>query len=279
MDPLQAMNQPVPGLRFLSPREACDELQAGACLVDLRTDELVEMRAFAVRNIYHIPQPFLSANHSELPKDRLLVLADTSGVYTKEAARLLLANGFTRIACLDGGMIAWEEAGMPLASDPDAELIGASPQATITPKSRRPMVQSILFLCVTNAVRSQIAEGLARKMFPGLCVMSAGSRPAPIHPMTVQVLQEIGVDASTWTAKPVDQVDPASVGVVITLCAEEVCPAPLGNVDRLHWPLPDPADPSLGEEEQLDRFRGTREAIARMLRAFARERGLPTGAN
>lgn len=277
MDPLQAMSRPVPGLRFLSPREAREELQAGACLVDLRTDELVEMRAFAVKNIFHIPQPFLSASHTELPKDRLLILADTSGVYTKEAARLLLANGFTRIACLDGGMIAWEDAGMPLASDPDAELIGVSPRAAITPKSRRPMVQSILFLDTTNATRSQIAEGIARKMFPGLRVMSAGSRPTKIHPMSVQVLREIGVDASGWASSHVDEIDPASVGVVVTLCAEEVCPAFLGNVDRLHWPLPDPAgvDPALEEDERLRRFRGTREALSRLLEAFARERGLP----
>ncbi|HWQ07473.1 MAG TPA: rhodanese-like domain-containing protein [Holophaga sp.] len=270
------MSRPVPGLRFLSPREVRDELQAGACLVDLRTDELVEMKAFAVQNRYHIPHRFLATSHTELPKDRLLVLADTSGVYTKEAARLLLANGFTRIACLDGGMIAWEEAGMPLASDPDAEIFGVSPRAAATPKSKRPMIQSILFLSAANAARSQIAEGLARKMFPGLRIVSAGSRPATVHPMAVQVLREAGVDASAWTAKPVGGIDPASFGVVITLCAEEVCPALLGNVDRLHWPLPDPADPSLGQDDLLERFRGTREAISRLLKAFARERGLPT---
>lgn len=276
MDPLQAMNQPVPGLRFLSPREAWEKFQEGACLVDLRTDELVEMRAFAVPAVYHIPHRFLPMNLVELPKDKLLVLADTSGVYTREAARLLFANGFTQVACLDGGMIAWEDARLPLASDPDSELIGTSPREAATPKSKRPMIQSVLFLCVTNAVRSQIAEGVARRLFPGLRVMSAGSRPEPVHPLTVRVLHEIGVDASTWSSSHVDQIDPATVGVVVTLCAEEVCPPFLGNVDHLRWPLPDPAgiDPSLGEEAMLDRFRATREAIRALLEAFGREKGL-----
>ena len=276
MDPLQVTNQPVPGLRFLSPQETLRALQEGARLVDLRTDELVEMRAFAVPDIYHIPLPFLATSHTELPQDRLIVLADTSGVYTKEAARLLFAHGFQRVACLDGGMIAWEDAGMPLASDPDAELIGLSPKAAITLKSKRPMIQSILFLCVSNAARSQIAEGLARRMFPGLRVASAGSRPEAVHPLTVQVLREVGIDATAWTAKHVDEIDPATIGVVITLCAEEVCPAFPGNVDRLHWPLPDPASAGfcLGEEERLQQFRATREAVARLLEAFARMRGL-----
>jgi arsenate reductase (thioredoxin) len=276
MDPIHAMNQPVPGLRFLSPQDAFKELQEGACLVDLRTDELVEMRAFGVPVIYHVPHRFLSSGFTELPKDKLLILADTSGVYTKAAARLLFDNGFTQVACLDGGMIAWEDARLPAVADPEAEIIGLSPQSAATPKSKRPMIQSILFLCVSNSTRSQLAEGVARKLFPGLPIMSAGSRPEPVHPLVVTVLGEIGIDASQWSSKHVRDIDPASAGVVVTLCAEEVLPTLPGNVDHLHWPLPDPAsDDSLPDrEKQLERFRAVRDAIRKQLEAFGRERSL-----
>jgi arsenate reductase len=71
-------------------------------------------------------------------------------------------------------------------------------------------------------------------------------------------------------------VDPASVDLVITLCAEEVCPLFLGKAERLHWPLQDPAseDPALTPDELRARFRATRDELRRRLEALGRERGL-----
>jgi len=115
----------------------------------------------------------------------MLVLADSAGVYTKEAARVLFANGFLQVACLDGGMLAWDEAGMPRVADPDAMMYGECSCVMKSRKAKAPMVQSILFLCVANSARSQIAEGLARKLFPGLRILSAGSRPAPVDPLAL----------------------------------------------------------------------------------------------
>jgi arsenate reductase (thioredoxin) len=266
----------VQGLAFLSPQEAYDSLQNGAALVDLRSDDLVEMKAFAVPNIYHIPHRSLATCLSELPKDRFLVLADTSGVYTKAAAKLLLENGYTQIACLDGGMLAWDDAKLPLDSDPDSMMYGECSCVMKSRKSKMPMVQSILFLCVANSARSQMAEGLARKLFPGMRILSAGSRPTKINPYAIEVLGEVGIDARFYFSKHVQDIDPNAVGVVITLCAEEVCPIFPGNVDRLHWPLPDPAsdDSTLSREDMLSRFRTTRDEIQRQLEAFGRERGL-----
>jgi arsenate reductase (thioredoxin) len=276
MDPLAAKNAPVPGLRFLSPKEANDVLQAGAALVDLRSDDLAEMKAFAVPTIFHIPHRSLDACLSELPKDRLMVLADTSGVYTKEAARLLLANGFSQIACLDGGMLAWDDAKLPLVADSDSMMYGECSCVMKSKKLAIPLEQSILFLCVANSARSQMAEGLARKLFPCLRILSAGSRPSRVNPYAIEVLGEVGIDARIYFSKHFQDIDPKAVGVVITLCAEEVCPVFLGNVDRLHWPLPDPAsdDPSLTRTQLLERFRNTRNEIQRRLEAFGRERGL-----
>jgi arsenate reductase len=273
---LEEKNAPVPGLRFLPPREACAALQADAVLVDLRSDDLVEMKAFDVPQVLHIPHRSLATCLSELPKDRLLILADSAGVYTKEAARLLFAGGFSLVACLDGGMLAWDDAGLPLVSDPDAMMYGECSCVMKSKKSALPMVQSILFLCVANSARSQMAEGLARRLFPGLRILSAGSRPAPVNPLAVEVMAEAGIDLRFHFSKHVQDIDPKAVGVVITLCAEEVCPAFLGNVDRLHWPLPDPAsdDPSLTREQLLERFRAARDELRRRLEAFGKERGL-----
>ncbi len=127
--------------------------------------------------------------------------------------------------------------------------------------------QSILFLCVANSARSQMAEGLARQMFPGLRIQSAGSRPSRVNPYALEVLAEQGIDAASHTSKSVQDIDPASVDLVITLCAEEVCPLFLGKAERLHWPIPDPAsdDPTLTPEDLRGRFRAGRDEIRRRL--------------
>ncbi|BDU73180.1 hypothetical protein METEAL_23540 [Mesoterricola silvestris] len=85
------------------------------------------MKAFDVPGQIHVPHSELIEHTGSLPKDRLLILADSSGVYTKAAAATLRAAGFDRIACLNGGMLAWDDAGMPLATDPAALLHGSCP--------------------------------------------------------------------------------------------------------------------------------------------------------
>jgi len=136
-------------------------------------------------------------------------------------------------------------------------------------------VTSILFLCVANSARSQLGEGLARRLFPGFRIQSAGSRPSRVNPYAIDALAEVGIDASVHTSKSVADIDPATVDLVITLCAEEVCPAFLGRAERLHWPIPDPAsdDPELTPEDLRARFRAARDEIARRLEALGRERG------
>ncbi len=134
---------------------------------------------------------------------------------------------------------------------------------------------SILFLCVANSARSQLGEGLARQRFPGFRIQSAGSRPSRVNPYAIEVLAELGIDASTHTSKSVTDINPATVDLVITLCAEEVCPAFLGRAERLHWPIPDPAseDPAVTPEELRARFRAARDEIARHLEVLGRDRG------
>ena len=131
--------------------------------------------------------------------------------------------------------------------------------------------RSILFLCVANSARSQLAEGLARKILGDQArIQSAGSRPSRVNPYAVEVAAEVGVDLSTHRSKSVDTIDPATVDTVITLCAEEVCPVFLADVRRLHWPIADPAsdDPALGGEEMRARFRVARGQIQERLEAL-----------
>ncbi|MDC0745459.1 arsenate reductase ArsC [Polyangium mundeleinium] len=132
--------------------------------------------------------------------------------------------------------------------------------------------KSILFLCVANSARSQMAEGLAREIFGDrVRVQSAGSSPSRVNPFATEVMREVGIDLTTHASKSVDSIDPASVDMVITLCAEEVCPVFLGKVRRLHWPVPDPAsnDPSLSREQMLDRFRTARGQLQARLEGLA----------
>jgi len=133
--------------------------------------------------------------------------------------------------------------------------------------------KSILFLCVANSARSQLGEGLARKRFPDIRIQSAGSRPSQVNPYALEALAGWGIDAATHTSKSVQDIDPASVDLVITLCTEEVCPAFLGRAQRLHWPIPDPAssDPSLTPDQLRERFRAARDEIQRRLEALAAE--------
>jgi len=134
------------------------------------------------------------------------------------------------------------------------------------------MYTSLLFLCVANSARSQMAEGLARTLFGNLVrVQSAGSAPSVVNPHAIAAMREIGIDIAGQRSKSVDEIDPKSVGVVITLCAEEVCPIWPGTRTRLHWPIPDPAsaDPSGSRDEMLARFRRARDELRARIWAFA----------
>lgn len=121
----------------------------------------------------------------------------------------------------------------------------------------------ILFLCVANSARSQMAEGLARHMLGGVEAMSAGSAPSSVNPHAVAVMAELGIDISGQRSTAVADVDVETVDVVVTLCAEEVCPLLPGRVRRLHWPIPDPApgDDRAAPEAVRARFREARDRI------------------
>jgi arsenate reductase len=124
----------------------------------------------------------------------------------------------------------------------------------------------LLFLCVANSARSQMAEGIARSLAPaGVKVSSAGSKPSRVNPLAIQALAEVGIDLTGHFSKSVETIPPEDVEVVITLCAEEECPVFLGKARRIHWGLPDPGGAGLSDEQKLQSFRDVRDELKRRL--------------
>ena len=137
----------------------------------------------------------------------------------------------------------------------------------MTPTPKR----AILFLCVANSARSQMAEGLARAHFgDAVTVHSAGSSPTRVNPYAVTAMAELGIDITAHESTTASEIDPETIDLVITLCAEEVCPTVLGAKERLHWPLTDPdrKHEALSDTERLAHFRVARDDIAERIKAI-----------
>ncbi len=130
-------------------------------------------------------------------------------------------------------------------------------------------MKGILFLCVANSARSQMAEGIARSLAPqGVKIWSAGSQPTKVRPEAVAVLKEMGIDISGYRSKDVSEIPDSEVDTVITLCAEEECPLFMGEARRLHWELIDPTAAEGSEQERLAVFRKIREELNDRITAF-----------
>jgi len=133
------------------------------------------------------------------------------------------------------------------------------------------MKKKILFLCTGNSCRSQMAEALMRHMRGDeFDVYSAGTDPKGVHPKTIEVLREIGIDASAQQSKHVDDLSTKDFDYIITLCgsAAQNCPVFLGNGVRMHKGFDDPAAVAGREQEILTSFRKVRDEIKDFLIMF-----------
>nr|BFD59878.1 arsenate reductase ArsC [Bdellovibrio sp. CKG001] len=135
----------------------------------------------------------------------------------------------------------------------------------------------ILFLCVANSARSQLAEGLAKKIFGSTAkIESAGSEPSGVvQPWAVKSLSEIGIDIGLNKSKSTNDIALgfyANLDFVITLCAEEVCPVLPTKAKRLHWPIKDPA--GVSEDKKSEAFRSARDEIKEKLIELKNELGI-----
>lgn len=133
----------------------------------------------------------------------------------------------------------------------------------------------ILFLCVANSARSQMAEGFARAVFPpSVEVRSAGSKPSGIiHPTAIKVMAEAGIEISKQYSKSWDQLPQsflANLDYIVTLCEEE-CPNVASKARRISWAIADPASVVGSGDEIEDAFRMTREKIRTRVEEFCHE--------
>jgi len=131
----------------------------------------------------------------------------------------------------------------------------------------------ILILCTGNSCRSHLAEAILRRALGDLAdVASAGSKPAGyVHPMALEVLQEIGLDASSHHSKHLNEFLDKPVTTVITVCgnADQVCPVFPGQLNRYHWGFSDPAHATGTPEEIRAEFRRVRDQIRLVFEAYA----------
>lgn len=129
----------------------------------------------------------------------------------------------------------------------------------------------ILFMCVANSARSQLAEGLAKEILGSEAeIHSAGSEPSGrVQEWAVKALAELGIDISTYRSKAVSDLPKeflVELDYVITLCHEEVCPVLPTKAKRLPWPTPDPA--SVPDWDKPAAFRRARDEIKKRLLKF-----------
>jgi arsenate reductase (thioredoxin) len=123
--------------------------------------------------------------------------------------------------------------------------------------------KKILFLCAHNAARSQMAEGLVNGLYSkGWKAFSAGSEPTTVHPLAIEAMKEVGVDISSRWSKPVTDFKGQKFDVVVTLCTEAAGSCPFFPGDKIiHKEFPDPAKVEGTEEQRMEAFRKTRDAI------------------
>src|SRR2546428_8067845 len=125
----------------------------------------------------------------------------------------------------------------------------------------------VLFLCVHNSARSQMAEGLLRSMAgDAVEVRSAGLGAGRLRPEAVGVMAELGLDISGQRSKSVDELADERFDVVVTTCdeAKEACSLFPGARETLHWGMPDPAAVEGDEATRLAAFRDVGISFGRM---------------
>ena len=132
---------------------------------------------------------------------------------------------------------------------------------------------NILFLCVANSARSQMAEGLAKSMLgKNHNIQSAGSTPSgEVHINAVIAMDDIGIDIRDQHSKSTEDLDKEfldNLDYAITLCAEEVCPILPSNAESLHWMNEDPANDSYSEKQLRASFSNTRDNLFKLIKKF-----------
>lgn len=126
-------------------------------------------------------------------------------------------------------------------------------------QAAKPTVR-VLFLCTHNSARSQLAEGLLRKMGrERFEVLSAGTEQTRVHPLAIRAAASLGINISRQSSKTVAQFHDQTFDYVITVCdsAREICPIFPGEPNQIHWSFADPSAVTGSEAERLTAFEET----------------------
>jgi len=127
--------------------------------------------------------------------------------------------------------------------------------------------KKILFVCIHNSARSQMAEALLKNLAKDKFeVESAGLEPTELSPLAVEAMKEIGIDISQNKTKSVFDLykQGKRYHYVITVCDEsqtEKCPIFASTLKEIHWSFEDPASFQGSWQERLEKTRGVRDAI------------------
>ncbi|HOX18263.1 MAG TPA: hypothetical protein PKW82_07385, partial [Spirochaetales bacterium] len=275
--------------------EALAFARAGALFVDLRENYETNFRVFDIDEVLYLPWSRFDGRCGALPGGRALILADAAGIYPRLAARILAAKGYANLAKLSGGMIDWCADGFPVRMDALYELGGQCACKIRTRAGANPLVDKraavpgqsadsndkeysmtrVLFLCVHNSARSQMAEAFLKRIGGGRFeVESAGLEPGKLNPFVVRAMAEKGIDISGNGTKSVFDLHAAGrkFDVVVTVCskdAAERCPIFPGRVERHHWPFDDPSSMKGSDGEIMAGLRRVRDGIEAAVREFA----------
>lgn len=111
----------------LIPRDAYALCQEEAILVDVRENFMIGYKKFDVKQTVYCPASIIKECYLNLPDNVPLVLADASGLHSKEAALFLLEKGFKNISNLAGGLVEWERDDLPLKKNDSEQMNGACP--------------------------------------------------------------------------------------------------------------------------------------------------------
>lgn len=124
--------------------------------------------------------------------------------------------------------------------------------------------QKIIFICTGNSCRSQMAEGIMRKLAPdNFEIYSAGISPNKVHPNAIEVMKEMNIDISNHTSDSIDCYTNIGIDMVITVCdqAKQNCPVFPKTKKQLHWNIEDPFDGWSKNKKKLNKFRRVRDII------------------
>lgn len=138
-------------------------------------------------------------------------------------------------------------------------------------------MKRVLFLCVHNSARSQMAEAFLKKYGAGRFeAESAGLEPGKLNPFVVRAMGEVGIDISGNLTKSVFDMrnQGRTFDVVVTVCSAEAaerCPMFPGLAEKIHWPFPDPSALTGSDEEIMNGTREIRDLIEEAVQEFVKK--------